>query len=137
MSINLEDTGGGTTDSELNNAANKLKLRNFRGVFMRDELKKLKIEDKECGIVNSQPSYKNNGHWTCWWKDKDNKYYFDSYGVKPLKEVRDYLKSPIIYSTYQIQQFNDSNCGQWCLYVLNELNKGREYIDIILDIINE
>lgn len=136
MSISLIDVGSGTTNTELNNEAKRLKLKHFRGVFMKDELKNIKPLEQECGIINSQPSYKNNGHWCCWWKDNNQKYYFDSYGIKPLKEVYTYLKSPVIYSTYQIQQFNDSNCGQWCLYVLNELNKGKDYIDIILNIIN-
>jgi len=47
-----------------------------------------------------------------------------------------YLGKNILYSTYQIQQFNDSNCGEWCLFVLNALNKKEDFIDIILNIVN-
>jgi len=65
-----------------------------------------------------------------------NKYCFDSFGLQPTKEIVNYLKSPIVYSTFQIQQFNESNCGEWCIYVLNRLNRGDEYTDIILDLIN-
>ena len=36
------------------------------------------------------------------------------------KELVEYLKPPIIYLTCHIQRFNDTNCGQWCLYVLRE-----------------
>jgi len=39
-----------------------------------------------------------------------------------------------MYSTYQIQQNNDTNCSEWCLYMLNELNKGKDFIDIIIKI---
>lgn len=125
-----------TTNTELELAAKKLKLRNFRGVYMRDELK-FKALEKECGILNLDSSKNDGTHWVAWFKDKNNKIYFDSFGVQPPLELIKYLMSPILYNTFQIQQYDDTNCGEWCLYVLNELNKGRNYIDIILEIINE
>ena len=125
-----------TTNIQLEEAAAKLNLGNFRGIFMRDEISKMKVNDNECGILNLD-SMKNSGtHWVAWYKDNNNKIYFDSFGIQPPKEIIKYLRSPILYNTFQIQQFNDSNCGEWCLYVLNKLNKGGDYIDIILDIIN-
>jgi len=42
-----------------------------------------------------------------------------------------------MYSTYQIQQNNDTNCSEWCLFMLNGLNKGEDFIDIIIDILNK
>jgi len=42
-----------------------------------------------------------------------------------------------MYSTYQIQQYNDTNCSEWCLYMLNELHKGKDFIDIIIEILNK
>jgi hypothetical protein len=75
-------------------------------------------------------------HWTCWFIDGKNKYYFDSFGLTPPKEIIKYLKSPIISSTFQIQQFNEINRGEWCIYVLHRLNSGDEYVDILLDLIN-
>lgn len=124
-----------TTNIELENAANKLKLMNFRGVYMRDELK-FKPLKQECGILNLDCSNNSGTHWVAWSKDEKDKIYFDSFGVQPPLELIKYLKSPILYSTFQIQNYNDTNCGEWCLYVLKELNKGRDYIDIICDIIN-
>jgi len=47
-----------------------------------------------------------------------------------------------LYNTYQIQDYKYSNCGEWCLHVLNELIKGgvkdldENFIDVILEIIN-
>lgn len=127
--------GTGISNIELDNMAKKLNLTNFRGTFMSDELPKSPLEH-ECGIVNSNDHKHNDGHWTCWYKNKDNKYYFDSYGLIPSKEIVNYLKSPILYSTFQIQQFNDANCGEWCLYVLDKLNKGEDFRDIVLKIID-
>ena len=125
-----------TTDAELNCAAKKLKLRHFRGVFMSDELPEKPLSN-ECGIVNLKSSKFNGSHWTCWWKEGNNKYYFDSYGIRPSNEIVKYLHSPINYSSFQIQQFSESNCGEWCLFVLDRLNKGYNYKDVILKIINE
>ena len=125
-----------TTNIELEQEATRLKLKNFRGVFMRDELK-FKPLNRECGILNLDSSKNDGSHWVAWFKDKDNKIYFDSFGVQPPLELIKYLKSPILYNTFQIQQYNDTNCGEWCLHVLNELNKGRNYFDIILEIVND
>jgi len=92
---------------------------------------------KECGVINLNTSKQQGSHHTCYWVANNKKYYFDSFGIIPPKELVKYLKSPIIYSTYQIQQYNDTNCSEWCLYMLIELNKGREFIDIIIDILNK
>ena len=87
---------------------------------------------------NAVVTSKNEGtHWVCWYKNGKDKIYFDSFGVQPPLELIKYLSSPILYSTYQIQQYNDSNCGEWCLHVLNELNRGRDFFDIILNIVND
>ena len=133
----IDENSDGSTNIELENKANKLKLHNFRGVFMVDELSKLTPLNNECGIINLETSNKNGSHWVCWWRNENDKYYFDSFGINPDKRVIKYLKSPILYSTYQIQQYNDTNCGLWCLFVLNKLNQGEDFIDIILNILNK
>ena len=68
-------------------------------------------------------------------KNYDKKNDFDSFGLILPKEVIRFLKSPIMYSTYQIQQFNNSN-NKWSLFLLDKLNNGNDYIDVILLIIN-
>ena len=125
-----------TTNIQLENAASRLKLKNFRGVFMIDEIDKLTQLGQECGILASKTSKEDDMHWTCWFKNGKSKYYFDSFGLTPTKEIIKYLKSPILYSTFQIQQFNEETCGEWCLYVLDRLNKQEDFTDIILDVIN-
>ena len=79
----------------------------------------------------------------CYLKNNNDKIYFYSFGIQPPLEIVKYLTSPILYNTFQIQQFNEENCGQWCLHVLNELNKRQKrsvnenFVDIILNIIND
>ena len=53
---------------------------------MRDSLPE-KIKQKECGIVNLD-SIKNEGtHWVCYYKNKNKKYYFDSFELDPPYEI--------------------------------------------------
>jgi len=136
MRVDLNNDGDSMTNFEIVKKAGKLELPNFR-YFMRDELCKAICKREECGVVNLNRSKQPGSHHTCYWVSNNKKYYFDSFGVIPPKELVKYLKSPIMYSTYQIQQYNDTNCSEWCLYMLNELNKGKDFIDIIIEILNK
>ena len=102
---------------------------------MRDELKNLKLNNIECGVLNLNLSNESGSHWTCWYKIRNEKYYFNSFGLPPPKELVDYLGSPILYSTFQLQGMNDQNCGKWCLFILNKFNDGSDYIDLILSFV--
>ena len=94
-----------TTNVQLENEAMRLKFENIRGVIMRDQLNILKQLKHECGILESKTSRENKTYWCAWWKDREDYYYFDSFGLTPTSEIIKYLKSTIIYSTFQIQQF--------------------------------
>jgi len=135
MKVDLHNSGDGMSNYEVISKANKLELPNFR-YFMRDELCKAICKKQECGVVNLSTSKQQGSHHTCYWVADNKKYYFNSFGVVPPKELVIYLKSPIMYSIYQIQQYKDTNCSEWCLYMLNELNKGKDFIDIIIVILN-
>jgi len=50
-----------------------------------------------------------------------HKYYFDSYGIQPMKEAMDFLEHGT-YSTFLIQPENTKICGQLCLHILYKLN---------------
>jgi len=61
------------------------------------------------------------------WK---NTYYFDSYGIEPLESLQKYIK---YYNEYRVQKLGTDTCGLYCIYVIDELNKGRDYINILTD----
>jgi len=98
-----------TTNIQLSEAAERLRFKNFRGVFMRDELKNIKAKKYECGIVNLDSSRNEGSHWVCYFKNNNDKIYFDSFDIQPLLEIVKYLIKPILYNTFQIQQFNEEN----------------------------
>ncbi len=56
--------------------AKQLKIKYFRGVFMRDSLPN-KIRTNECGIVNIEPESEHGSHWCSYYKKGKEIYYFD------------------------------------------------------------
>ena|SRR5271155_1233969 len=120
---------------EIEKYAKLLKINNFRGCYMRNELAILKYNNVECGVLNLNLSNEPGSHWTCWFKVNNKKYYFNSFGLPPPKELVDYLGSHILYSTFQLQGLNDQNCGKWCLKVLKSLSEGHDYCDVILSFV--
>src|SRR5207245_656607 len=62
----------------------EIQSKNFRGVFMRDELNKNRTFTKnECLILNIDHSNNNGTHWTCLFIRNGVSYYFDSFGFAP------------------------------------------------------
>ena len=115
---------------DLKDAAKRLKIPSFRGVFLLDTLPR-KPNKKEGGIVNFDKSDGPGTHWVAWYKNSKTKIYFDSYGVQPPLEVIKYLGRPIHYNTDQLQPAGELFCGHLCLYVLKELSKGHEFQNIL------
>ena len=115
---------------QLEDAARKLKIPYFRGVFLLDTLPR-KSNKKECGIVNFDKSGGSSTHWVAWYKNGKTKIYFNSYPVQPPLEVIKYLGSPIHYNTNQLQPSGEVFCGHLCLYVLKELSEGREFEKVL------
>ena len=103
----------------------------WRGIFSRDQLPK-KPNRRECGILNLDSMDGKGTHWVAWFKNKNTKYYFDSYGIQPPEEMHKYLKSPIFYNSLQIQEPGTYICGHLCIYVLEELNEGKDLLPVVL-----
>ena len=103
----------------------------WRGIFSRDNLPK-KPNRRECGILNLDSADGQGTHWVAWYKNKGTKYYFDSYGIQPPEEMHKYLKSPILYNSIQIQEPGTYICGHLCIYVLEELNEGKDLLPVVL-----
>ena len=118
------------TNFELEKAARELNISNFRGVFLRNTLPK-RPRKNECGILNLDDTSGNGTHWTAWYKNGKNKYYFDSFGIQCPMELISYLKSPIHYNTEEIQPRDQVFCGHLCLYVLKHLSDGEKFQDVI------
>jgi hypothetical protein len=77
--------------------------------------------------VNLADSENSGTHWTALFIKNNIAVYFDSYGLAPPKDIKQFCKSKkLIYNTDTIQSFESTACGYYCilfLYHLNNLNK--------------
>lgn len=110
----------------------KLKIKNFKGVFMRDELENVTQTSGECLIINTDHSSNGGTHWTCLFSRNGKSFYFDPYGLAPPSEVTRYCKEPRVYSSFEIQKPNEVICGHYCIFVLFRLsNCDEEFFDVV------
>ena len=101
------------------------------------------IENKKdmLGVIyNLDPHYKSGSHWVATFVDmKRNRcLYFDSYGLKPPKQILTFMswvskqdpsrKMQLMYSSRRIQ-FKNTECGVYCLYFLRRMIQGDEFVD--------
>lgn len=111
----------------------KLKIKNFRGVFMRNALPE-SPHKFECGIVNLDTVGSFGTHWTCYAKNGKHVVYFDSYGnAPPPFALRQYLQMDegIMYNSYGFQDYDDPPiCGHLCLEVLRRYSNNETYNNI-------
>lgn len=113
------------TNFDLESAARKLKIPNFRGTFSRDSLPE-KPRRKESGILNLDNRLGGGSHWVAWYKNNKQKCYFDSFGLHPPMELVKYLGPGVEYNTERVQRPDTVICGHLCLYWLKELSRGKD-----------
>src|SRR6266849_6092448 len=100
----------------------QLKIKNFKGVFMRDELKS--STDNECTVINIDHSSNEGTHWTCLFIENNVAYYFDSFGLEPPLEIKEYCRGTTrYYNSFRVQNVNEVICGHYCIYVLYGLSR--------------
>ena len=103
----------------------------FGGVFSKDQLPKELIREKFY-IVNLQDHDEGSGtHWTVFYYNKPlTSIYFDSYGFIAPLDVENSIK-PYIYNNAEIQDFDASSCGYFCIafikFLHNKENKQEAY----------
>jgi hypothetical protein len=91
---------------------------------MKDNLpKKLK---RGSYIINLQSSFQGSGsHWSCFYYDKKQSYYFDSYGFIAPLEVHNKI-IPYYYSDSEFQDMKSTACGFYCLAFVIFMEKSRD-----------
>ena len=129
----------GLSNFDILKIAKYLEIPYFKGVFTRDQLPE-KLENKESEIVNFNTSKEPGSHWVAYFRDGNQKIYFDSFGQVIPTEIQKYLKTkeeyqnnlPVIQrNTDIVQEPNTVICGHLCLYVLDNLSKGLNFQEII------
>lgn len=125
-----------TNNIQLLNWGKILKLKNLQ-VLMIDEIKNCNKTLPINIIVNIQTTDQKGIHWSCFHQSKKGKkYWFDSYGLDPQKEIIETFGIPILSNTFIIQDFTSSYCGQISLYVLYRLNQNDDYAKLLLSLLS-
>ena len=85
-------------------------------------------------IYNLEPAYMSGSHWVATYVKDNVINYFDSFGMPPFQEIVNHAKKKnltLLHQNNQIQNLNTTTCGYFCLYFLNEMNKGNSYYDLL------
>ena len=85
-------------------------------------------------IYNLEPSYMSGSHWVATYVKDNVINYFDSFGMPPFQEIVNHSKRKnmtLFYQNNQLQNIKTSTCGYFCLYFLNEMNKGNSYYNLL------
>jgi hypothetical protein len=123
-------------------------IRNYRGCFTVDELKKSLDSDSESDSDSDSEQLQNgfyvinlNGtsHWTMLCKDKGKFYYYDSFGFPPPQKLEDMIKD-YYWNDRENQDLNQTSCGYYCVACIQYLNKRtdkRKALDEFVSIFNK
>jgi len=98
----------------------------FSGVYSKDQLPNNLMRTKFY-IVNMQDHDKGNGtHWTVFYYIKPlTSIYFDSFGFVPPIQVENRI-SPYIFNDADIQDYNSSACGYFCIAFIKFLHNKQD-----------
>ena len=129
-----------TTNIELLEYGKILNISDLK-VVMKDELKNIISSFKFPIniIMNLNDSDKNiNGHWVLIFVNDTNKIFYSSFGDMIPNEAKDYMwridDREILTSDIQIQEFNETICGELSIIILYLLNHSKlKFEDIILE----
>ena len=127
------------TNIELPTYARELKIPHFKRVFRRETLPQY-LYSELCGIVNLNTSNHAGSHLVCYYRNKSDRIYFDSYGQITPVEIQRYLMTGIEFergkkgiqrNTDILQAANTSVCGCLCLFVLKALANGEQFQTVL------
>ena len=85
-------------------------------------------------IYNLEPSYMKGSHWCATYVKNNVIYYFDSFGLPPFQELLNHAKRKnltLLHQDKQLQNISTSTCGYYTIYFLNEMNKGKDFFDLL------
>jgi hypothetical protein len=112
---------------------------------LQDEICKMNLKELQAKgktklgfVYNLDPSNKGGSHWIASFTDipAHKTYYFDSYGMKPPKQIARFMRSmtlqdPLMKLHYNARrfQFGETECGMYCLYFIIRMLFGDNFKD--------
>ena len=96
--------------------------------------KDLVLKDGENYIVNLDDNG-SGSHWVACCRMDNTVYYFDSFGLPPIREIEEIPDVEILYNNSTIQHDNSTSCGWYCLKFLDYMNRdpSNGFADFVYD----
>ena len=115
-----------SSDIDLIELSKMLKIK-LNGIYCKDELHTLTYKNGGY-ILNLDNSDGIGTHWTAFYIDFYQCYYFDSFGIVFPEELINWSKDKIIYyNVNHIQDINDNHCGYYCILFLYYFQHNKTY----------
>ena len=76
----------------------------------------------------------SGSHWVSTYVKNGIINYFDSFGMPTFQEILNHAKKEnltLLHQNNQIKNIMTTTCCYFCLYFLNEINKGNSYYDLL------
>ena len=76
----------------------------------------------------------SGSHWVATYVKNGIINYFHSFGIPPFQEIINHARIKnltLLHQNNKIQNIMTTTCGYFCLYFLNEKNKGNSYYDLL------
>lgn len=110
------------------------RIPSFIGVFSCDNLP-TQIAIKNFSLIVNTDAFGLPGkHWQCILVKRNVCHFFDSFGGEPTNpQIRKFCEQwPVVYYNKQRHQgSNEKTCGAFCVFVINEINRGRSFRHIM------
>lgn len=110
------------------------RYRNYGGTIMKNEI--VGKSYNRVWVINLESTTQGDGtHWTLCYPYSNALVYVDPFGEPPAQCVCDWMKKSkrtCFYSDVDMQSLSSSSCGWWCIYMVEQLEKGRRP-DVVLD----
>ena len=105
---------------QIEDAAPKYSLPDFKGVFMVDTIP-ASVKGNESFIYNFQKNSQRGSHWVAIGARDDLPYYFDSYGQEPQDNAKFTMGNNWMKTDSIVQEFDTNYCGHLALCFLHTL----------------
>ena len=109
-----------------------VKIKNFHGVYSRDKI--INCTKEGFYVVNLDDNKGPGTHWVGLHIKPNIIEYFDSFGLNCPEKIiclSTILGVNYLYNSTQYQDVLSVLCGYYCIYWINELNKGKTYYNTV------
>ena len=120
--------------NQLTNLAKKKKVQ-LDGILDFDSIQVPLSKKYYIYLLEKNPDSGVSGHYVALIKEQTNSFYFDSFGLPPTLEICKVLQKPIKYSTFEIQDLEETNCGNLCIALLSQYQKTKDFEKSVLNLI--